>query len=127
MRSRNRAVIKILAVKSGDATQGIQKEKHLSSTVKGFAVKLALNYSEPYTVTCVISPVVYDPKDNPRKRIKRIHIKSSYDSSTPIGVTIMKLTHADGFTDLQMDLAFWILLNQKKKSSILFFFFFLGK
>lgn len=53
----------------------MKREHHLSSGSQGFAAKLAPKYSGPYTVTKVVSPVVYDLVDPNGRRIKGIHVK----------------------------------------------------
>lgn len=55
--------------------QVMKREVHLSSAEKGFAAKLAPKYSGPYTVTKVISPVVYELKGGAGRKLKRVHIK----------------------------------------------------
>lgn len=52
-----------------------RREVVLSSAEKGFAAKLAPKYSGPYTVTKVVSPVVYNLKNISGKVLRRIHIK----------------------------------------------------
>jgi transposase InsO family protein len=53
----------------------MKKENPLSSAVKGFAAKLAPKYSGPYTVSKVLSPVVYDLKTSTGATLRKIHIK----------------------------------------------------
>lgn len=53
----------------------MRREHTLSSAVRNFASKLAPKYSGPYTVTKVVSPVVYDLKSASGKKITRVHIK----------------------------------------------------
>jgi hypothetical protein len=51
------------------------RDHPLSSGAKGFAAKLAPKYSGPYTVTKVLSPVVYNLQSPSGQKILRAHIK----------------------------------------------------
>ncbi|KAJ8910348.1 hypothetical protein NQ315_004547 [Exocentrus adspersus] len=53
----------------------MKRENPLSSAAKGFAAKLAPKYSGPYTVTAVVSPVVYDLRSDTGRKLSHIHIK----------------------------------------------------
>jgi transposase InsO family protein len=53
----------------------LKRDHPLSSGAKGFAAKLAPKYSGPYTVTKVLSPVVYNLRSPSGQKILRVHIK----------------------------------------------------
>jgi len=53
----------------------MKREHPLSKASRDYAAKLAPKYSGPYTITRVISPVMYDLKDSNGKRFGRVHIK----------------------------------------------------
>lgn len=54
----------------------VMKREHPQSfAAKSFAAKLAPKFSGPYTVSKIISPVVYDLKSSTGKNIRHIHIK----------------------------------------------------
>ncbi|KAJ3617901.1 hypothetical protein MTP99_006985 [Tenebrio molitor] len=53
----------------------LKRDHPLSSGAKGFAAKLAPKYSGPYTITKVLSPVVYNLRSPSGQKILRVHIK----------------------------------------------------
>ncbi|KAH0819470.1 hypothetical protein GEV33_003321 [Tenebrio molitor] len=53
----------------------LKRDHPLSSGAKGFAAKLAPKYSGPYTITKVLSPVVYNLQSPSGQKILRAHIK----------------------------------------------------
>jgi hypothetical protein len=53
----------------------LKRDHPLSSGAKGFATKLAPKYSGPYTVTKVLSPVLYNLRSPSGQKILRAHIK----------------------------------------------------
>jgi hypothetical protein len=53
----------------------LKRDHPLSSGAKGFAAKLVPKYSGPYTVTNVLSPVVYNLQSPSGQKILRAHIK----------------------------------------------------
>jgi hypothetical protein len=53
----------------------LKRDHPLSSGAKGFAAKLSPKYSGPYTVTKVLSPVVYNLQSPSGQKILRAHIK----------------------------------------------------
>jgi hypothetical protein len=53
----------------------LKRDHPLSSGAKGFAAKLAPKYSGPYTVTKVLSPVVYNLRSPSGQKILKAHIK----------------------------------------------------
>jgi hypothetical protein len=53
----------------------LKRDHPLSSGAKGFAAKLAPKYSGPYTVTKVLSPVLYNLRSPSGQNILRAHIK----------------------------------------------------
>ncbi|KAH0821772.1 hypothetical protein GEV33_001019 [Tenebrio molitor] len=53
----------------------LKRDHPLSSGAKGFAANLAPKYSDPYTVTKVLSPVVYNLRSPSGQKILRGHIK----------------------------------------------------
>jgi hypothetical protein len=54
----------------------LKRDHPLSSGAKGFAAKLAPKYSGPYTITKVLSPVVYNLQSPSGQKILRAHIKN---------------------------------------------------
>jgi transposase InsO family protein len=54
----------------------LKRDHPVSSGAKGFAAKLAPKYSGPYTVTKVLSPVVYNLRSPSGEKILRPHIKN---------------------------------------------------
>jgi hypothetical protein len=63
----------------------LKRDHPLSSGAKSFAAKLAPKYSGPYTITKVLSPVVYNLQSPSGQKILRAHIKDlkPYQLSDP--------------------------------------------
>lgn len=63
--------------------QVLKRQHVLSSAAQGISAKLAPKYCGPFTVSKILSPVVYELKDPEGKSLGKIHVKDLKQYNVP--------------------------------------------